>query len=178
MEAASKEVFKTQKEFLLLQLLENEHSEYGRRYKFSEFKSLSDFQQHHPLTRYGHYRTDIERMMRGEHNVVTERDPVIFAVTSGTSGTASILPMQSKQRKIFFMEGVSLAYHCMAHTFPGSKFLRKDFKVQRLEFSSFLSFMGWAGWQWLKVEMERAGRGITHKLLCQYIADGEYSYSL
>ena len=108
---------------------ENENTEYGTQYGFSSIQDTNEFLQRHPLTRYAHYRPYIDRMVSGEKRILSDKDPIIFAVTSGTSGNASVLPFVMNQRKIFFIEGISLVYNCLTRAFPGSAYLRKDFKV-------------------------------------------------
>ena len=73
-------------------------------HQFEDVTSVQDFLACHPLTRYDHYSRPISRMLSGEQKVLTSQDPVVFAVTSGTSGHANIIPMLSRQTKIFFLE--------------------------------------------------------------------------
>ncbi|KAL8604079.1 hypothetical protein ACOMHN_024904 [Nucella lapillus] len=129
LEAATKNVAKAQEEFLLKQLGENANTEYGKTHNFASIRSAEDFLATHPLTRYPHYKPYVDRMMLGEQNVLTQDTPVVFAVTSGTSGTGSIIPMVKKQRGVFFLEGISVLYRCMVDAFPDSSFLNKDFKI-------------------------------------------------
>ena len=67
--------------------------------------------------------------MAGETMILTKDKPVVFAVTSGTSGTGSIIPMVKKQRGVFFLEGISVLYRCMVDAFPDTTYLNKDFKI-------------------------------------------------
>ncbi|XP_076446543.1 GH3 domain-containing protein-like [Babylonia areolata] len=129
LETATKNVAKVQEEFLLKQLQENADTEYGKLYNFAAIKTAEDFIRAHPLTRYPHYKPYVDRMMSGEKMVLTKDTPVVFAVTSGTSGTASIIPMVKKQREVFFLEGISVLYRCMVDAFPDSSYLNKDFKI-------------------------------------------------
>lgn len=128
LEQATKEVVKAQNETLLQRLEENKDTEYGKRFKFSEIKTREDFVQKHPLTRYSHYAPYIERMMKGEKNVLTADQPVIFAVTSGTSGKSSVIPMLKKQQGTFFAQGISVLYDCMTEAFPKTNSLQKNMK--------------------------------------------------
>ncbi|KAK7097341.1 GH3 domain-containing protein-like [Littorina saxatilis] len=129
LEMATKNVPKAQEEFLLKQLRDNADTEYGRLYNFAAIKNAQDFIRAHPLTRYDHYKPYVDRMMAGEENILTKDKPVVFAVTSGTSGTGSIIPMVNKQRGLFFLEGISVLYRCMVDAFPDSTYLNKDFKI-------------------------------------------------
>ena len=78
--------------------------------------------------RYAHYEEYIERMMKGETNILTKDQPVIFAVTSGTSGKSSVIPMLKKQQTTFFTQGITVVFDCMRQAFPGSTSFQKDMK--------------------------------------------------
>lgn len=67
-------------------------------------------------------------MMKGEKNVLTKDQPVIFAVTSGTSGKSSILPMLKAQQGTFFTQGISIIYNSMRAAFPNTGSQQKDMK--------------------------------------------------
>lgn len=128
LEEATKDVAKAQNETLLTRIQENKDTEYGKRFLFSEIKTREDFVQRHPLTKYSHYAPYVERMMKGEKNVLTADQPVIFAVTSGTSGRSCIIPMLKKQQATFFTQGISVLYNCMTDAFPKSDSLQKNMK--------------------------------------------------
>lgn len=128
LEESTKDVVKAQNETLLTRLQENKDTEYGKRFQFSEIKTREEFVEKHPLTRYPHYGPYIERMMKGEKNVLTADQPVIFAVTSGTSGKSTVIPMLKKQQATFFTQGISVLYDCMKEAFPKTDSLQKNMK--------------------------------------------------
>ncbi|WAQ99511.1 GHDC-like protein [Mya arenaria] len=128
LEEATKDVKKAQQETLIERIKENADTEYGKRFLFSEIKDRDDFVKAHPLTRYQHYEPYIERMMQGETNVLTKDQPVIFAVTSGTSGKHAIIPMLKKQQGTFFTQGISVIYDSMRSAFPNQSSSQKDMK--------------------------------------------------
>ena len=84
LESATKNVAKSQEDFLLKQLRENADTEYGKLYNFAAINTAEDFIREHPLTRYNHFKPYVERMMAGETMILTKDKPVVFAVTSGT----------------------------------------------------------------------------------------------
>lgn len=128
LEKDTKDIKSTQNRFLLERLLNNADTVYGKEFKFSEIKSREDFVKQHPLTRISHYADYIERMMSGEKNILTVSQPVIFAVTSGTSGKSSLLPMTKPQRLKFFLQGVAIAYYYMTEAYPKIMNLQKVLK--------------------------------------------------
>lgn len=128
LEESTKDVKKAQHETLMERITENQDTEYGKRFRFAEIKTREDFIKFHPLTRYPHYELYIERMMKGEKNILTKAQPVIFPVTSGTSGKSSILTMLKKQQETFFMQGICVIFDCMRTAFPKYSSSQKDMK--------------------------------------------------
>lgn len=129
LEKSTKDIVKTQETILLDRLKENSETVYGKEYKFSEIRSRDEFVKAHPLTRIKHYQPYIQRMMKGEVSVLTAKQPIIFAVTSGTSGESSILPMTGRQRLLFFLQGITTIYDRMHRVYPVHKELLKDMKL-------------------------------------------------
>jgi len=76
----------TQRRKLLSIVKKNEHTEYGRRYGFSSIRTISQYQRQVPVTKYEDIRNDVERMVAGEKNILTAETPVMFTLTSGTTG--------------------------------------------------------------------------------------------
>ncbi|XP_041358845.1 GH3 domain-containing protein-like [Gigantopelta aegis] len=129
LERKTKNIAQVQKDVLLNQIRFNENTEYGKQYKFCDIKSVEDFIKAHPLTRYSHYETYIERMMKGEVNILTAEQPVVFSVTSGTSGKSNILPMLKRQSFLFLTDGIAIVSQKMAKEFGFAKQLLKSFKI-------------------------------------------------
>ena len=85
---------------LLLQMMErNKDTEYGKRYDFGSVRSIGDFQARVPVVDYEDIRGDIDRIVNGEGNVLTAEKPVLFAQTSGTTGTPKYIPVTPTCRK-------------------------------------------------------------------------------
>lgn len=63
--------------------------EYGRRYNFEEIKSYSNFARQVPLTTYDMLKPYIERMMKGEENILWSSEIRWFAKSSGTTNDKS-----------------------------------------------------------------------------------------
>ncbi|KAL5012871.1 hypothetical protein ScPMuIL_011422 [Solemya velum] len=131
LEKVTKSCKKTQDEVLLKRIGNCADTEYGKKFEFSKIKSREDFIAIHPLTRYSHYEPYIERMMKGEVNILIPPSSrlSVFAVTSGTSGKSNVLPMTSKQGFNFFLQGISIVYDCILRSFPDTVMLQKDMKL-------------------------------------------------
>ncbi len=84
---------KIQCEMLFELLYKNQDAEFGRKYGFSEIKSISDFQEKIPLSDYNDYSDYISRIINGKENILTVEDPVYFCISSGTTGMEKYLPL-------------------------------------------------------------------------------------
>jgi GH3 auxin-responsive promoter len=92
-EQATLDPTETQKQKLLSIVRKNEQTEYGRRYNFSSIQNISDYQKNVPIVKYEDFRAEVDKIIDGEKNVLTAEDPVMFAQTSGTTGTAKYIPV-------------------------------------------------------------------------------------
>jgi len=82
-----------QRDLLETILMRNRDTEYGRRYHFPALRDLADYQHAVPVVDYEGIRSEIDRMTRGEPNVLTAEAPVMFAQTSGTTGVPKFIPV-------------------------------------------------------------------------------------
>jgi hypothetical protein len=74
-------------------LQRNRDTEYGRKCRFSSIRDLAGYQREVPVVEYEDIRGEIDRMTRGEPNVLTAEAPVMFAQTSGTTGAPKFIPV-------------------------------------------------------------------------------------
>jgi hypothetical protein len=92
-ETAASDPIGTQRKKLMAIVEKNQHTEYGKEHGFSRIKSLKDWQKAVPIVTYEDIRERVERMTRGEKDVLTAEAPVMFAKTSGTTGQAKYIPV-------------------------------------------------------------------------------------
>ncbi|XP_038047478.1 probable indole-3-acetic acid-amido synthetase GH3.9 [Patiria miniata] len=78
-------------------------TEYGRKNRLGEIRSVEDLRKKHPLTTYDHYCDYIQRLADGEEGVFLDEEPMRFGVTSGTTGAGKKIPLVS-----FGVEGDAL----------------------------------------------------------------------
>ena len=78
-----------QKELLTRLLDKAQDTEVGRKYKFSDLKSYSEFNQNVPIQQYESFEPLIERTRRGEQNVFWPSPIKWFAKSSGTTNAKS-----------------------------------------------------------------------------------------
>ena len=74
-------------------MVRNRDTQYGREHGFAEVRSLDDYQARVPTVDYEDIREHIDRMTRGEQGVLVAERPVLFAQTSGTTGTPKYIPV-------------------------------------------------------------------------------------
>ena len=89
-----------QKRFLLSLLKAYQHTEFGREYKFAEIKSVDEFRERLPILPYSSYEPYLERIAKGEQNILTP-DPVVYLnLTSGSTGKQKLIPVTRQSRKV------------------------------------------------------------------------------
>ena len=71
----------------------NRDTVYGKEHRFERIRSIKDFQACVPPSTYATLSPYIERLRRGEANVLTAEQPLMFATTSGTTGRSKYIPV-------------------------------------------------------------------------------------
>ncbi|UFZ04958.1 GH3 auxin-responsive promoter family protein [Bradyrhizobium ontarionense] len=91
-------------ERVLRQLIaENADTDFGRLHHFSLLGSIADFKKAVPIRDYAEFEPWIDRAADGESNVLTAEDPVLFFMSSGTTGRNKKIPVtRSFMRQSFF----------------------------------------------------------------------------
>jgi hypothetical protein len=92
-EAAARDPVAAQQHKLMQIVTSNQDTEYGRLHGFSKVRGLESYQAVVPVVTYEEIRPFVDRMARGEANVLTAEPPVMFAMTSGTTGDPKLLPV-------------------------------------------------------------------------------------
>jgi len=87
-------------EKLLRDILQrNKSTAFGTKHGFSRIKTLQAFQKAIPLSSYEDLKPYIDAELRGQHGQLTSEKPVLFAMTSGTTGDAKYIPVTPESRK-------------------------------------------------------------------------------
>merc|ERR1712086_6091 len=109
-----------QRQFIEELIKENAQTEYGQRFGFgSRICTAEDFQREHPLTTFPHYADYMQRAADGGELTLLTKQPISrIGVTSGTSGRPANLPVVPEQRKIFFLQGITVVFDRVASLFP------------------------------------------------------------
>ena len=68
-------------------------TDFGKDHDFANIKTHEDFVQRVPLRDYEGFKTYIERIKQGRHNVLWKGQPIYFAKTSGTTSGVKYIPI-------------------------------------------------------------------------------------
>lgn len=98
-EKATKVPFESQHKLLLELLSRNKNTVFGCKYGFTHIRSVDEYQNRVPLNNYETLRPYMERVMRRESNILTAEKPILFGVTSGTTGKPKHIPVTDFSRK-------------------------------------------------------------------------------
>ena len=99
---------------LLMKLLDdNKDTEYGKKYDFAGIKTIEDYQKKVPVVVYDNLAPYLERMMKGERNILTAYNYNHFNETSGTVGAPKVVPMTDEQSEVFAKYNNLLMYGIM-----------------------------------------------------------------
>lgn len=80
-------------EALLKKIIKNnKNSEFGKAHRFGEIRSIEDFRANVPVSGYEDYAEQLERVKKGEENVLTSSKVLGFSRTSGSSGVPKYIP--------------------------------------------------------------------------------------
>ncbi len=87
---------KSQTELLLDIIRENQDTDFGKKYGFSDINTVSDYRAKLPVLEYEAIRPYIEEQDRTGKPVLLAREPEFFAVTSGTTGKPKFIPVHDR----------------------------------------------------------------------------------
>ncbi|QAA34004.1 GH3 auxin-responsive promoter family protein [Clostridium manihotivorum] len=91
---------KQENEKVLFDILKkNSKSELGIKLNFEAIASIDDFKKKVPLTEYSYYESYIDRMSKGESNILTREKVQYFGHTSGTTGKQKLIPSTKASKK-------------------------------------------------------------------------------
>lgn len=82
-----------QTEKLLSIIRANERTVFGKTHRFEQIRSLKDYQNFVPTATYEDLEPYIRAEMEGQKAQLTQEDPLMFATTSGTTGTPRYIPI-------------------------------------------------------------------------------------
>lgn len=92
--------YKVNEGVLLKILKKNSKSEIGTKYNFKSISCIKDFKERFPITNYNFYEEYIEKMVKGEENILFSEKIEYFGHTSGTTGKQKLIPTTKNSRLI------------------------------------------------------------------------------
>lgn len=91
--AGLKSAASTQEKILRGILIRNQLSQFGKEHGFSRITNIESFRRQVPLRRYDDFRPYIDRIVGGEKAVLCTDDIFRFISSSGSTGTAKVIPV-------------------------------------------------------------------------------------
>lgn len=106
------------------------HCSYAQMHDFSSIKNYNDFRNHVPLVTYEGLRPFIDRINRGEKNVLWPGKPIYYATTSGTTSGIKYIPITKESKANHFGTARNAVFHYI------SKYNRSSFLDGKMIFLS------------------------------------------
>ncbi|MCF8321989.1 MAG: GH3 auxin-responsive promoter family protein, partial [Flavobacterium sp.] len=78
-------------------------TQFGKDHNFKEIKSYEDFAKQVPIRDYEEFRPYVDRVVKGEEDILWKGKPIYFAKTSGTTSGAKYIPL-TKESMPFHIE--------------------------------------------------------------------------
>jgi len=97
-EDSTKDPIASQKRLLLEYLERNKDTEYGRKHNFSRIRSIEDYQRLVPISDCESMRPYVERIAKGESNILIVDKTIFFGITSGTTSRPKLIPLTRYSR--------------------------------------------------------------------------------
>ena len=97
-ENATKNPMAAQNRLLLQYIARNRHTEYGRKYHFPQIKTIDDYRMLVPISDSESIFPYVERIRKGEDNILTKEKVIFFGLTSGTTGKPKLVPVTNFSR--------------------------------------------------------------------------------
>ena len=125
----TKDPVKAQNALLRKILRRSRTSEYGRKYRFDRIASVEAFRRTVPLSTYADYAPYVERMMRGERNLMYTGRNVRYCTSSGSVGKPKMLPKSVSDLWKMQCIGFSCSVATAAHDLRRKKGIRMPRQV-------------------------------------------------
>lgn len=105
---------KDQEQILLSLLKTAEKTLFGRTYQFEEIKTIQDFQTNVPVSDYEDLKSYIEKVKKGQRDILWTGTPEYFAKTSGTTSGSKYIPISKEGMPYQIAAAQSALFHYIA----------------------------------------------------------------
>jgi hypothetical protein len=92
----SKNIKSVQSRILRSLINECKYTAFGKEHGFSSIKTVEDYRRAVPIRDFEGYRSYIDRMCRGEQNILFPGKPIFYNTTSGTTDKPKLIPVSKK----------------------------------------------------------------------------------
>src|SRR3569833_1533375 len=82
----------TQRSLLEAFVGRNRDTAFGKEHGFASIRDIADFRRQVPIRQWDEISPYIDRVVKGEHDALTQEAPVMFHWTTGTTGTPKLIP--------------------------------------------------------------------------------------
>lgn len=89
-------------------LEKNANTEFGKKHGFWRINSIKDYQENIGINTHSELKPYLDKMIKGEKNVLTYQEPIYYGMTTGSSGTPKLTPITPDYRD---------EYQTVVHTF-------------------------------------------------------------
>lgn len=90
----------TQEQFLQTLLRRHQATVWGQEYGLAELKTADQFRDRVPVLPYSAYEPYMERIARGEANILTPDRVIYMSMTSGSTGKHKLIPFTQKAKQV------------------------------------------------------------------------------
>jgi len=98
-EKKTKKLQKTQKKLLKNILKKSRNTVFGKEHNFDKIRNIADFKRNVPVGDFETHRPYINRMMKGEEDVLFPGKPLIYNTSSGTTSKPKMIPISKEYLK-------------------------------------------------------------------------------
>ncbi|AFM05545.1 GH3 auxin-responsive promoter-binding protein [Bernardetia litoralis DSM 6794] len=116
---------KIQYQWLQKLVFEAKDTAFGKDHNFGDIKNYEDFKKNVPINDYEDLRPYIDRILRGEQNILWKGQPLYFAKTSGTTSGTKYIPI-TKDSISNHINSARDALLCYINETGNSQFLDKS----------------------------------------------------
>lgn len=112
----------TQQKVLADLIRQAKETQFGKDHNFETIKTFSDFAQNVPIRDYEELKPYVDRVVKGEENILWKGKPMYFAKTSGTTSGAKYIPL-TKESMPFHIQAARNAILSYIHETGNADFV-------------------------------------------------------
>jgi hypothetical protein len=113
----------TQKAVFLNLIQQAKETQFGKDHHFNQIKTYEDFTKNVPIRDYEALKTYVDRVVKGEEDVLWKGKPLYFAKTSGTTSGAKYIPL-TKESMPYHIEAARNAILLYIHETQNADFVK------------------------------------------------------